>query len=286
MATPGALPEEAPALFREAPDAFIVARDSLASELSAQGRADDARAVKALRKPTVVAWALDQLAEREPEGVRTLLEAGAEVRAAQQAALSSKRGATERLRAAGTARKEAVAALAAVATKALADAGRSGAHDDAIVQALETCSVDPEAGKALAAGTLERPPAGGAGFGDVFGLTPLEGGLEGASEAEPTKARPRTRGGRGAGSERTELRAEASRLRRDRDAAARRARKARDAADGFAHELEGMRRRLEVVEGKHADAAAAASEQELELARAERALRRVTARLDGPGDEG
>ena len=86
-------PPEASELYRGAPESFIAARDAQVERLRADGHGDDAAAVKALRKPTVVAWALNQLAVRDPDGMRALLEAGGEVRAAQQAALSSKRGA-------------------------------------------------------------------------------------------------------------------------------------------------------------------------------------------------
>ncbi|MBA3765324.1 MAG: hypothetical protein H0X05_07425 [Actinobacteria bacterium] len=41
-----------------------------------------------------------------------------------------------------------------------------------------------------------------------------------------------------------------------------------------------MRRRLEVVERKHADAASAAAEAETQLARAEKDLRRATERAE------
>jgi hypothetical protein len=285
------LPDEAPALFRESPEGFIAARDALAARLRDEGRADDAAAVKRLRKPTVVAWALDQLASRDPDGVHTLLDAGAEVRAAQQSALSSKRGAAERLRAAGVARTSAVSGLTAEAAAVLAESGKDpGAHVEAIARALETCSTDPEAGSALAAGTLERPPATAAGFGDVFGLTALEGGATAGSPAEgvpdadeegAAPARTRRTAGR---ADLTALRGEVARLRRDRDGAVRRARKAADAADGFAHELEGMQRRLEVIERKHADAAAKAAAGALEVKQAERALRRATDRLEEAGD--
>ena len=299
-----ALSGDAVALFREMPERFITARDALVARLRDEGQSAEAASVKALRKPTVVAWALDQLVVRDPDGLHALLDAGAEVRAAQQAALSSKRGAADRLRAAGAARRAAVADLAAVSIAALEEAGRgAGAHIDAIVQALEMCSVDPDAGAALAAGTLERPPVAGAGFGDVFGLTPLEGGLDegGLDERDPDQggagtadrdpqARAPARSANPTSTRRRddtgELRAEVARARRDRDAAARRARKAKAAADGFAHELEGMRRRLDVVERKHADAASAAAQGELETAKAERALRRSTERLErAEGDD-
>lgn len=292
--------DDAVALFREVPERFITARDALVARLRDEGRSAEAASVKALRKPTVVAWALDQLVVRDADGLQALLDAGAEVRAAQQAALSSKRGAADRLRAAGAARRAAVADLAAVSIAALEEAGRgAGAHVDAIVQALEMCSIDPAAGAALAAGTLERPPVAGAGFGDVFGLTSLEGGLgeAGLTDGGPDEggagtadrgpqaviparsANPRS-SPRARREDVAELRADVARARRDRDAAARRARKAKAAADGSAHELEGMRRRLDVVERKHADAASAAAHGELETAKAERALRRSTERLE------
>ena len=280
--TDRSVPPEAAGLYREAPESFIAARDALAERLRADDRDDDAAAVKALRKPTVVAWALNQLADRDPDGMRALLDAGGEVRAAQQAALSSKRGAADSLRDATTARRAAVARLAAEATKALEDDGRaSGAHADAVVQALEAASIDADAADALSSGTMERPPAASAGFGGVFGLTALEGGGEGSS-SEPTGSRAAPRKGRGGRAQdgEAELRAEVARLRRDRDGAVRRATKARDTADGFARELEGMRRRLEVVEAKHAEAEGKASEGELEAKRAERALAKATERLE------
>jgi hypothetical protein len=276
------VPDEAVELFREAPEGFVAARDALAARLRDEGRDDEARAVKGLRKPTVVAWALNRLSVDEPDGVRRLLDAGAEVRAAQQAALSSKRGATERLRAAGVTRRAAISELVAAATTALSGAGRSSAtHADALAQALDACSIDPDSGATLMAGTFDRPPGPSPGFGGVLGLTALDGGGEPdpADKSEP--ASPARRGPAGSGGRAAaEVRAEVARLRRDRDGADRRAKKARAAADGFAHELEGMRRRLEVVERKHADAAGAAAEGELEVAKAERALRRATDRLD------
>ena len=269
------LPREAAALFHGAPEGFVAARDALATRLREQGRAEDASAVKRLRKPTVVAWALDQLVTRDPDGVHALLEAGAEVRAAQQAALSSKRGAAERLRSAGIARAAAVTHLAAVAATALREAGKDpDSHADAITGALSLSAIDHESATRLAAGTFERPPTAEAGFGDVFGLTAIEGGDTEEAPAARTTDR----------ADLAELRHDIARLRRDRDAAARRARKAAEAADGFAHELEGMRRRLEVIERKHAEAASKAAAGSLEVTRAERALRRAMDRLESLGD--
>src|SRR4051794_204349 len=78
----GTLPEAAIALFRTPPDRFIAERDALVKELRAAGRDDDAATVKALRKPTATVWALNQLADREPDALSAVFEAGRLLRAA------------------------------------------------------------------------------------------------------------------------------------------------------------------------------------------------------------
>ena len=59
-------PAEAAALFRVEPSSFVSERDTLVKQLKADARDDDAAVVKALRKPTAVVWALNQLASRAP----------------------------------------------------------------------------------------------------------------------------------------------------------------------------------------------------------------------------
>src|SRR4051794_41951529 len=80
--TMGTLPEAAIALFRTPPDRFVADRDALVKELRAAGRDDDAATVKALRKPTATVWALNQLADREPDALSAVVEAGRSVGAA------------------------------------------------------------------------------------------------------------------------------------------------------------------------------------------------------------
>ena len=72
------LPDEAAELFRVPPEDFIGERDALVQRLRAEGRDEDATAVKALRKPTTVVWALNQLATREPDALAAVFEAGTE----------------------------------------------------------------------------------------------------------------------------------------------------------------------------------------------------------------
>src|SRR5438132_1242423 len=53
-------------LYRATPEAFTAKRDALAKRLKDEGDADAAGAVKARRKPTQIAYVLNQLARRHP----------------------------------------------------------------------------------------------------------------------------------------------------------------------------------------------------------------------------
>ncbi len=259
----GELPAEVTELFRALPGDFVATRSALVDRLLAEGRDGDAAAVKALRKPTLVVWALNQLAERDPDGVAELLDAGAELRAAQKATLSGGGGA-DRLRSATVARREAIAAAVAVATAALDELGSGGAaQSDRLAGALEAASVDADAGRSLGAGTFETAPSAPSGFGEVVGLTGMAGGRAGEPAAQRA-AQP--------------SKAERSRLQRQRDAAAKAASRDRAQADRLARELGELRGRLDSLETTHAAAEAKALESELALQRAERDAKRATSR--------
>ena len=182
------LPDEAAELFRVPPEDFIVERDALVQRLRAEGRDEDATAVKALRKPTTVVWALNQLATREPDALAAVFEAGRNLQAAQQAALAGKPSGAEDLRIAGSARRDAVARARDAAVAILDASGHRGAGQaDTIAVALETASTDTAAGAALASGTLAKAPssAAGLGFGELPTMTALPGGREGTSRRTP-----------------------------------------------------------------------------------------------------
>jgi len=159
-------------LYGVEPDRFIEARDRLAKELRAAGQDDDAAAVKKLRKPSVVAWALNAAARDAPEDVDALLEAGEELRRAQRKALS--KAGTEDLFAATEARKRAVRALAERAVAALG--GRGETHRDRIVSTLEAASLDRELGQRLRDGILDRDAQPTTGFDAIEGFELLQGG--------------------------------------------------------------------------------------------------------------
>jgi hypothetical protein len=272
------------ALFREPPEAFIAARDALAHARKNTGDPGAAGAIKKLRKPTVPAWALDQLADREPEGVDALLQSGAELRAAQQASLSSTKHAG-RLREAITARRAAIAQLLGTARDVLRDTGRSPEpHLEDIAASLEAASVNDEGAALLRSGTFERPMRDAGGFGDVFGLHVVPD-LDPRSEAEepPTRRAP-TRRAATPRPAHADLQVEANRLRRDRQAAERTARKTRETADRLAAEADAMRARLEVVEAKGRGAERAAHEAERDAAAAIEAHDRALAALEAVDD--
>lgn len=62
---------------------FISRRDELAKRLAKDGDEAAAKAVRALRKPSKVAWAINQISHSEPELRDRLLQAGAALRDAQ-----------------------------------------------------------------------------------------------------------------------------------------------------------------------------------------------------------
>ena len=86
---------------------FVGERDALAKELRADGRRDEAAAVKALAKPTVAAWAANQAVRSQKSAARELWKAGDQLSAAQDALLAGK-GSGAKLREATEAERAAV----------------------------------------------------------------------------------------------------------------------------------------------------------------------------------
>src|SRR5438034_1904581 len=101
-------------------DEFTAARNALAKRLTQDGDAETAEAVRALAKPTVAAWAVNQLARRDPEAVRSLLNVAARVRSAQERSLQGERAADE-LRAAQAEERDVIRQLTRGAEAVLRD---------------------------------------------------------------------------------------------------------------------------------------------------------------------
>jgi hypothetical protein len=146
-------------LYELEPAQFVAARDGLARRLRAGGDREAAEAVKKLRRPTVVAWALNQVARSHPDEIAQLIAAGAAVGRAQAQAVGG--GAPAELREATRRRRQIASQLARAATE-LAGA----AHHDEAVATIDAASFDPEVAELLRRGRLtkELPPPSGFGL--------------------------------------------------------------------------------------------------------------------------
>jgi hypothetical protein len=147
---------------------FTAERDRRVKALKAEGHKDEAAALKAHRKPTVPAWAVDQVARTHGERIETLIEAADELRALQHRAASGRRA--EGMREASQRLRDLVGDLREAAGRILAAAGtRADAHLDEIEQTIFAAAVDPQHHDTLRRGVLAAvlpgPGFGGLGFG-------------------------------------------------------------------------------------------------------------------------
>ena len=128
-------------------DRFVPERDALVKSLRADKRRDEAAAVAKLPKPSVAAWAVNQVVRTQGAAARTLWEAGDAVLAGDD------------LRAAIAGQREALTPLADAARGMLTARG-SFLNEQAVQQVVETlhaASVDPQAREEVARARLAKP---------------------------------------------------------------------------------------------------------------------------------
>jgi hypothetical protein len=156
-------------LYTFPPEGFTASRNELGDALRAEGRREDEKRVRALRRPSVMAWAINVAVRSHRELAEELLEAGRALRAEQQRALSGP--AAEGLREAAERRRQIVLRLRDAAAEVLRSADRDprGSLDE-LAGTFEAASVDEEAGDLLLAARLERTLTPPAGLGDTSGL--------------------------------------------------------------------------------------------------------------------
>ena len=143
-------------------DEFTAARDAEAKRLRNEGDAEGAKEVKALRKPSRAAWAINRAVRAESGAMRDLVDAGERLSRAQDAALSGKRGGGDDLRSAIAAQGEAVERLADAAGRELGTA--RGPHIDRVRETLRAVAGDADLRAELESGTITRDHEA-AGFG-------------------------------------------------------------------------------------------------------------------------
>jgi hypothetical protein len=144
-------------------DEFTRARNDLAKLLKAEQEADLAEEVRALPKPTVPAWTINQLTRLDRTGIRALLDAGEELRAAQRRLLGGE-DARDEVREAAAHERQAAGRLTERARAVLADAGRppTAAVLERVGTTLRAAAVTDEGRVLLETGrlTAELEPPG------------------------------------------------------------------------------------------------------------------------------
>ena len=140
------------------PGEFTRARDARAKELRTGGERDAANAVKALRKPTVAAWALNQLTRRRKKDLAALLSAG-EQPARGSGGAARRRRPLRRSRTRPPRSARWWRSWRADATAMATEAGeRSGGLQEKVAETLHAAALDEETAEELRAG----PPREGA----------------------------------------------------------------------------------------------------------------------------
>ena len=243
MARNADLEKQIDRLYSAPPGEFVGRREGLARSLRAEGKRESADEVKKLRKPTVAAWAVNQLVRREKMRVRGLFTAGERLRRAHADVLAG--GSPEGLERARGDERAAIEELAGAARALLEEGGHPPAETvlDRVRDTFHAAVVDEAVGERVRAGRLEKEEQA-TGFA-VTGLPPVKAGArKPAAKAVRDDARQRQR----------------------REAEAR-LREARAAVADAEREVTGRRRELEAAERALASRRAAVERAEKELER-------------------
>ncbi|MBV8302181.1 MAG: hypothetical protein JOY68_09705 [Candidatus Dormibacteraeota bacterium] len=148
-------------LMRAPLDAFVEERSRLVRTLRSAGRRDEATKLAALRKPSLVLWALNQAAPAAPEDVAALRAAGAGLEEAQQRVLQGEREAAPDLQRSLQEQRRAVDTVVRRLGMVLTGAGHAAADATLrrVADDLRSLSVGDEAGwTALLNGHLTAEP--------------------------------------------------------------------------------------------------------------------------------
>jgi Skp family chaperone for outer membrane proteins len=192
MAAPTTSPDDA--LYALPLEAFVGERTRLAAELRRAGDRATAAAIAKAGKPTVSAWAVNQLARREADAVHRLADASAGLRQAQ---LNAGPGGREAFVAASAAHRAAMADLRLAAQRILEGGGHAvtPAVLERIARNLRAMVTSDELAREIQAGRLVRDlPV--ESFGDLASLASAAPGLAAGGAAPrppptPADAAPR-----------------------------------------------------------------------------------------------
>jgi hypothetical protein len=166
-------------------DRFVPERAALVKALRGDGQRDAAAAVAALRKPSVAAWAVNQLVRTQPRAIGELFQAGDELARAQELAVAGAQ-AGDAMRDAASRQRDALETLVKLAEGLLGSEGQelSTVTLERVAETLRAAAIDPAARAQVEPGCLIRE-VGFAGLG--------LGGLSGQGGVAPPVETPRSR---------------------------------------------------------------------------------------------
>ena len=176
--------DDVDALFRLPLPEFTGARNTFAARLKQSGRGDEAFLVKALVKPSISAWAVNQLYWNHRDAFDRLIASGERFHRAHSSPLAGK---LANLRIALDARREALTHLSDLATSLLRDAGHNPSLDTArrITTTLEAISA-----MSILASRSDAPRPGRLTHDvDPPGFDSLASFIPGAAVTQPTEER-------------------------------------------------------------------------------------------------
>jgi len=271
---------------------FIGERDALAKQLRADGRRDEAAAVKALPKPTVAAWAANQAVRSQKRAARDLWKTGDALSAAQDAVLAGK-GSGAKLREASERERAAVETLVDAARGLLGASGGdlSETTIERVRETLHAGAIDADAREEVAAGRAvrERSPQG------LFGADPFaipapkrpaktepepKAKPERKTKSEPARKAKRDDGKADDAAARKREREEAAQRKRDDAEARKRERQEAAARKAAADRVDRAQRALEQAQERTAKAAERLAEAQAGEGEAADALDAARAELD------
>lgn len=273
-------------LYGLALDRFIPERASLVRELRSGGEREQAAAVAALRKPSVAAWAVNQLVRTQSREVEQLFAAGDALREVQAGVLAGRADARD-LRSAAEQERAAVDALIERARGLLSAGGHelSAATIERVSETLHAAALDDEARSQVNEGRLVRELRHvglGAGLGGA--VAPAPSRLQPSHATTPARGgaydRARKGGARDAGAERAQR--QADKERKAAEAAERRAheearKEARALERDAAREVDRAERALRSAQERQARAAEALRQAEAAVQDAEAGVEAASA---------
>jgi hypothetical protein len=259
------------------PGEFTRARDERAKQLRADGDRAAATEVKSLRRPTVAAWALNQLSRCRREDLDELLSAGDRLRAAQEELLGG--GDRSAFQDAAARERELVARLSADATTLASEAGeRGGGLREKVSETLHAAALDEEIAEELRAGRLtrEREAIGGFGALDAMPVAapPKRAAGKSKKRKAPAPSKPDTRAAERK-QQLTVARTDERHARRELDAAERAVEHAEERADAAAAHAQEAAERARTTAERLKEAKRAQTAARKAHARAQRELEKA-----------